>query len=245
MEDAERYFKLMEQLKTKATRKVEASSLDFFTPDALVLASAEILVLVGVTALMSLIVFILLSRSGARRRIAKIRKTFFIPNSWFGIASGICAWESLHALTCVVIFVKSASSGGGPLGEGFAASHYFNWAVFAVDTAVILCFASTIAFDIDLGYAVLACLVSMGTSFYQTASVTENLALAGYLGLVNVLFALYWCVGIGKGWFRSEMHQAMRELEGMGVSKETTALMTKMGGGRKGPRKPPAPKRSS
>jgi hypothetical protein len=248
MDDAQRYFKMMEEMKSKATKKVEASSLDFLTAESLVLASTDIAILVGVTAVVTLLVFILLSRSSARRRIAKIRKTFFVPPSWFGIASGICAWQSIHTLTCVVIFVKSASAGGGPLGQGIAASQYFNWGIFAVDTAVILCFAITMAFDVDLGYAVLACLVSVGTSFYQTASVTENLAVAGYLGLLNVLFALFWCVGVGKGWFKSEMHQAMRELEGMGVSKETTAALTsKLGGRRGGARKPGGPpvKRSS
>ncbi|CUI12709.1 membrane-associated protein, putative [Bodo saltans] len=243
MSDAQQYFEMMEKLKAKAVKKVEASSLDFLTADALVLASQEILILVGVTAVFSLIVFILLSRASSRKRIAKIRKTFFVPPSWFGIASGICAWESLHALTSVVIFVKRATS-EAPLGEGFASSDLFNWIIFAADTAVIFGFAVTLAFDIDLGYAVLACLASIGTSFYQTASVTENLALAGYLGLVNVLFALFWCVGIGKGWIKSEMHLAMRELEGMGVSKETTSALASKMGQRKGPKKP-MPKRSA
>jgi hypothetical protein len=243
MSEAQQYFEMMEKMKAKAFKKIEASSLDFLTADALILASQEILILVSVTAVFSIIVFILLSRASSRKRIAKIRKTFFVPPSWFGIASGICAWESLHALTSVVIFVKRATS-DAPLGEGFASSDIFNWVIFGVDTAVILGFAITIAVDIDLGYAVLACLVSIGTSFYQTASVTDSLALAGYLGLVNVLFALYWCVGIGKGWVKSEMHLAMRELEGMGVSKDTTAALASKFGQRKVPRKP-LPKRSA
>lgn len=243
MDEAQQYFNLMEKMKAKAVRKVEASSLDFLSAEAFIAASQEILIIVSVTAVFSLFVFLLLSRSASRRRMAKIRKTFFVPPTWLGIASGVCAWESLHALTTVVIFVKEKSS-GAPLGEGFASSELFNWVLFAIDTAIILGFAVTLAFDVDLGYAVLACLASIGTSFYQTASVTDSLALAGYLGLLNVLFALFWCVGIGKGWFKSEMHQAMKELEGMGVSKETTAALASKMGSRKSVKKP-LPKRSA
>jgi hypothetical protein len=87
--------------------------------------------------------------------------------------------------------------------------------------------------------------MSVGTSFLQAASMSESLAAAGYLGLINILFAAFWGVGIGKGWIKSEMQQAMKEMEGWGVPKEMTAALSSSASSKRrgaGPRRPPVKK---
>lgn len=224
MDDAKRYADMLAAIKSKAEKRAAASTLDFVSLEALVKLGPAVGIIVAVTAVVSVVICCLLFRQSAQKRYQKLRKTFFLPQNWFGLASGLCTWQSLNAITLIIIFLKLSTS--SPIGIRAVMEDYVSWGIFASETLCVIGFAVSMAFQIDLGYGILASMFSMALSFFQAASMSDNLAIAGYLGLVNVLFAMYWCCGIGKGWLKTEMTQAMKEIEGWGVSKETTSAIT-------------------
>lgn len=220
-DDTKRYFDMIQSRKSKAETLAKAMELDFVSWDNLMAIQTPVAIVMGATLALTLFTFLFLSRPGAQQRIKKLRKMTFVPTHWAGIACGIGSWLAIQSVLAIILFMKAF------VDKQAGVDDVFIYGMLAITDVLIVSFAVTMGVACDVGYSVLCCVLVAAVSFFQAASVSNAVSISGYMGLASIGFAGFWGVGIGKHWFKSEMTQAMKEIEGWGIAKEMTAMLKK------------------
>jgi tryptophan-rich sensory protein len=195
------------------------------------------MVMIGVSVIGCAIAVYLFTSGKGGARYGKIRKTFFLPRKPAIAAALVVLWLLVNSCATAFQILKEPQ---------LATEELATLTMWGVNSLLIIFFAFSATVIRDTSFAVVATMLSFACSFFSAAMISSANMIAGYFAIFNIVLGLYWGVGVGKAWFRSEMNEALKEIEGWGAPKGSSAAIKSFTAGvagsaghRKRPKKPP------